>query len=250
MLAGRQPQLDFLGDGQLLSYGEFLRNGEFLRDGVPLRDGVLETMGSASNNTSNSVCRLLGPEDLPAIAEIHRDAFPHTLLTAFGDRCLQKFYKWHLEGEHGVATIGVECQGTLVGFCVLLWRSELSGFLKTALPTIVWRIICKPTLLLRPEFGSRLRGSLGLSVGRKKTEAPPTSMRILSIAVRPAFQRMRLGQKLLNTAAEIARQNGAESLGLSVHVDNLQALHSYTRNGWERVLVDGVFTGQMRKTLR
>lgn len=206
-------------------------------------------MYSSSDDSSETVCRRVDLRDLPAIVAVHCAAFPHTLLTAFGEKCVAEFYRWHLEGEHAVATIGVEREGVLVGFCVLLWRSDLSGFFRKALSAIAWKLLRTPSLVLRPEFGSRVRGSLGLGRRRGGAPVPATSMRILSIAVSPSFQGKGYGQRLLEAASEIARDKDATTLGLSVHLDNRRALRSYQRNGWERVLIEGVFTGQMRKPL-
>src|SRR5215475_8803350 len=105
-------------------------------------------------NTLEPICRLLTVADLPVIASIHRDAFPSGILTAFGPSCVEKYYSWHLEGKHAVRTFGLEQEGNLIGFCVLLRHNQFSGFLRRALPAIVGRLLCSPSLILRPKFMS------------------------------------------------------------------------------------------------
>jgi ribosomal protein S18 acetylase RimI-like enzyme len=86
--------------------------------------------------------------------------------------------------------------------------------------------------------------------GRGGATSQPDVIRILAIAVHPSFQGQGFGPVLLRAATAIDREQGAASLALSVHPKNERALRAYARDGWERVLVDGVFAGSMRKSLR
>jgi ribosomal protein S18 acetylase RimI-like enzyme len=47
----------------------------------------------------------------------------------------------------------------------------------------------------------------------------------------------------------IALERGFRQMNLSVHPTNTQAVRFYERQGWERVLQDGVWKGQMRKQI-
>src|SRR5262245_26998927 len=100
-------------------------------------------------NSSESICRRLTPADLSAVAAIHREAFPRGTLTAFGTGCIEKYYRWHIEGKHAVETFGVEHNGALVGYCVLLRHNQFSGFLHRALPNIIGKLLCSPWLAIR-----------------------------------------------------------------------------------------------------
>ena len=103
------------------------------------------------------VCRRLTTADLAAIASIHCEAFSNGILTAFGPKCIEKYYAWHMEGKHGVATLGLEQAGTLIAYCVLLRRNQFSGFLQRAFPNILGKLFCSPSLAVRRGFdpGSR-----------------------------------------------------------------------------------------------
>src|SRR5436309_1057273 len=133
-------------------------------------------------NPPEVVCRQLTAADLPPIASIHIEAFPRGTLTAFGVRCVEKYYAWHLDGDHAVETIGLEYDGTLIGFCVLLWHNQFAGFVHRALPTIVGRLLRSPSLAMRRGFASRLRGGMGLLMGRGGAAPQPATIRLLAIA--------------------------------------------------------------------
>jgi len=202
------------------------------------------------HDASGSACRRLNTADIAQVASIHSAAFPGGTLTAFGGRCLEQFYAWHMEGKHAIAAIGLERGGALIGYCILLRRNDFGGFLRRAFLTIAGRLLQSPSLALRSGFVPRLRGGLSLVAGRGGATSQPDVIRILAIAVHPSFQGQGFGPVLLRAATAIAREQGAASLALSVHPKNERALRAYARDGWERVLVDGVFAGSMRKSLR
>ena len=202
-----------------------------------------------THNSPDLRCRRLGAADLPAIASIHREAFSSGTLTAFGPKCVEKYYAWHMEGKHAVATLGLESEHGLIGFCVLLSHNQFFGFLHRALPDIVASLLRSPSLAIRRGFASRVRGGMGLLIGRGGASQQPATIRILAIAVRPCCQGQGFAQILLKAAAELAQSRGASALALSVHPDNERAVRAYVRDGWERVLTDGQWRGLMRKSL-
>src|SRR5437016_118642 len=108
------------------------------------------------------VCRRLDAADIPNIVSIHGDGFPNGALTAFGRSCLETYYGWHMEGRHAVGAIGVERDGALIGYCVLIRHNDFCGFLRRALPTLAWSLLRSPSLALRSGFATRVRGGLGL----------------------------------------------------------------------------------------
>jgi ribosomal protein S18 acetylase RimI-like enzyme len=198
---------------------------------------------------SEAICRRLGFGDVSAVARIHCAAYPNGILTAFGERCVMQYYSWHMEGKHAVSTIGLECGDKLIGFCVLLRYNDFGGFLRRGLPIVSAALMRSPWLALQPLFVKRLRGGMSLLVGKRRAKAEPGTVRILSIALEPAYQGHGLGQTLLRAAAETALRDGASALALTVHPDNHRAVRAYQRDGWERTLVNGAWQGAMRKSL-
>src|SRR5437764_14526043 len=114
---------------------------------------------------SRLLCRPLNAGDIADIVSLHNDGFPNGALTAFGRRCVEKYYLWHMRGPHAVAAIGLELDGVLIGYSVLIRHNDFSGFLLRALPTLAWTVLRAPWLALRRGFASRLRGGLGLLLG-------------------------------------------------------------------------------------
>lgn len=88
-----------------------------------------------------------------------------------------------------------------------------------------------------------------LVLGRGNGAPQTDTMRILAIALHPDFRGLGLAQILLTAATDIARDCGAHALALSVHPENQRAIRAYDRDGWERVVVNGEWTGLMRKSL-
>jgi ribosomal protein S18 acetylase RimI-like enzyme len=202
------------------------------------------------HNSPELICRRLSATDLSSIAEIHRLAFPNGTLTAFGTRCIEKYYSWHMEGKHAVETIGLQRDGALIGFCVLLWHNQFFGFLQRAFPNILGRLLCSPAIAVSRGFVSRLRGGVGLLMGRGGAAPQPATIRLLAIAVHPSLQGNGYAKTMLQAGAEIAGSRGASTLALSVHPENERAVRAYLHDGWERVLQDGVWKGVMHKSLR
>jgi ribosomal protein S18 acetylase RimI-like enzyme len=183
------------------------------------------------------------------MASIHCLGFPHGTLTSMGTPCIKKYYRWHMEGKHAIATFGLELQGVVIGYCVLLSHNQFSGFLLRALPIILRRLARTPSLAIKPGFGRQLRGGLSLLLRLGTARPQPNTLRILAIAIHPSFQGRGFAQLLLTAAAGVAISHGASALALSVHPENERALRAYARDGWERVAVNGKWKGLMRKSL-
>ena len=82
-----------------------------------------------------------------------------------------------------------------------------------------------------------------------KTSAavPRSSFGVLAIAVDPAVQGHGVGRELMASASAAATAAGFESMHLSVHPDNLQAVSFYESLGWRRAPEDdGGWVGRMR----
>ncbi len=206
--------------------------------------------GLASYTEAARTCRTLSPDDLTGVVRVHMAAFPDSLLTAFGPEWVADYYRWHMLGTHAVVTLGVDCDGALAGFSVLLNRNGLKAFYRHYFLAIVWHILRSPGVILRGDLRRRVRiCTRSFFQKSEASEGRPGTIRILSIAVHPAHQGNGFGQVLLRAAEEIAIARGASQLALTVHTDNTRAVRAYERAGWDKVLVDGAWLGAMRKDL-
>ncbi len=200
--------------------------------------------------------RLLTPEDLPQVAQIHCNAFPQSALTRLGSEAVRRYYEWQLLGPHQALALGCVADGALAGFCFAgVFKGALSGFLRRNRAYLLRCLLRRPWLIASPLI--RERGALGLRLLRRRPapsraseQRPPgRSFGVLSIAVQPAHQGRGLGKLLMEQVEQTARQAGYARLTLSVHPDNLQAIGFYQRLGWRQLSEDGVWRGVMVKDL-
>lgn len=181
----------------------------------------------------SSGCLRLSAEDADAIADVHLAAYGGRLLTEFGRYTVARYYCSHLEGVHAAGAIGIEREGELIGFCVMVKFTDLKPFLFKNFAALFYAILRRPSLALRAETGRRsraiLQSILGLASGSREE---PGVTRILSIAVHPAYQNKGYGRQLLQEAARMAAANGNHKLALTVHAENTRAIKIYERDGW------------------
>jgi ribosomal protein S18 acetylase RimI-like enzyme len=197
--------------------------------------------------------------DLSATARAHLTAFPDSALTALGEGAVRRYYDWQLHGPHDVAAFAAYCGGELAGFCFGgVFRGAMSGFLRKNRNYLALRVAARPWLAFNPLFRDRL--ATGLRVLRRFSQPPKpakptpdkprkTSFGILSIAVDPRFQGRGVGKLLMVESEAVARARDFTAMNLSVSVENHQAIRFYEGLGWQKAIRDGVWDGEMTKTL-
>jgi ribosomal protein S18 acetylase RimI-like enzyme len=203
--------------------------------------------------------RELRQNDLADVARIHLLAFRDSALTALGKGALLRYYDWQLNGPHDVSAFAAFRGAEMAGFCFSgVFRGALSGFLRQNRNYLALRVATHPWLVFNPLFRDRL--STGLSVLRRfskpqsqaKAPAKPKrkpSFGILAIAVNPSFQGQGVGKILMLEAEKVARERGFEEMNLSVNTENYPAIRFYEGLGWQKVMREGVWGGEMIKAL-
>jgi len=203
--------------------------------------------------------RKLRQGDLADAARIHLLAFRDSALTALGKGALLRYYDWQLNGPHDVSAFAAFRGAEMAGFCFSgVFRGALSGFLRQNRNYLALRVATHPWLVFNPLFRDRL--STGLSVLRRfsnpqpQTNAPAKPKRkpsfgILAIAVNPSFQGQGVGRVLMLEAEKVARERRFEEMNLSVNTENSQAIRFYEGLGWQKVIRQGAWGGEMVKAL-
>jgi ribosomal protein S18 acetylase RimI-like enzyme len=202
--------------------------------------------------------RILTPDDIPAVATIHRAVFPRAAISRLGHAAAQRYYESLMSGLYATVGVGAFEQNQLSGFCFIGVRhiAEISYVRQHAL-FLAWRIATHPWLLVKSFIWSRIGSGLWLLLpqSRPQVTAAATgqdsgvSYGIQYIAVHPCFQGRGLGKQLLSASEEIARQHGCTEIHLSVYLDNTKAIGFYERIGWQKFFQDGVWRGLMVKRL-
>jgi ribosomal protein S18 acetylase RimI-like enzyme len=200
----------------------------------------------------NAILRALGPSDLPAVAAIHRAAFPSSWLTKLGNAAVVRYYAWQMEGPHEAYVFGVTTDGKLGGFCFCgVFPTAIAGYVRQNWALLAWRLLIHPSLLRSPLLAERLQRAFHAFFQREAKARPATGERgkrpfdILSIAVDPAVQRMGLGRLMMERARALAGENGFHVMTLMVNPENQQAVRFYEKIGWERALMNGEWRGNM-----
>lgn len=203
--------------------------------------------------------RPLTDTDLKSVAHVHMLAFPDAALTQFGIEAVRRYYLWQLNGSHNSSCMGTFIDNQLAGYCFAgVFRSEEIGFLRNNKVFLVWRLITHPWLLNNEMVQNRI--SEFVQAVKKYTvrkqiliepQAPVTKkFGILSIAVHPHYQGLGIGKLLVKDVETSARQNGFNSIRLSVHPDNLKAMLFYEKLGWQKIpAANGIWVGYMAKDI-
>lgn len=196
------------------------------------------------------------PEDLPVIAELHRQAFPESVLGRLGSEAVRRSYTWQLDGPHEVTALVGVVDGRIAGFLFGgIFRGSMIGFLRRDKWFLAGQVLRHPGLLAGP-LG---RDRIGLAVrllGRRPSPqpvpenpaaVPERSFGVLAIAVDPHVQGSGVGRLLMGEATRRAAASGFAGMHLSVHPDNERGVAFYRSLGWEPVNEpDGEWAGRMR----
>jgi len=197
-------------------------------------------------------------KQLERVAMLHQSAFPNSALTHLGQESIRRYYEWQLTGPHDCLAISAfDENGQMLGFCFGgVFRGALSGFVQKNRRFLALQVLRRPWLIFTNDiFRDRLR--TGMRVAKRRSSPPTVTpdrakeppFGILSIAVDPAAQGQGIGQALMNYAEEYARQNGFRSMGLTVAVDNAQAIRFYEKSGWVKTSTGAAWIGSMTKKL-
>lgn len=195
--------------------------------------------------------------DLAAIAQCHISAFPDALSSAMGKKYVEKMLEWYISGDK-MFLFYIEENKKCVGYCGgiisdgTLPTGAASGMIQHSFSEAVNSLLMRPWLLVHKEL--RKKYSLALKniklkiknklfkpkkslSGKKKIAEPQVGLVV--IGVRPEYHGKGYGSKLLQEFERFSGTTGIKKLQLSVIKDNLKAIRSYERNGWQRAEIHG-----------
>jgi ribosomal protein S18 acetylase RimI-like enzyme len=203
--------------------------------------------------TRDLLCTL-STGDAEAVGEVHCAAFPKSVLTRLGKEAVCRYYAWLLEGPHELYAIGARRGRELVGFCFGgIAPMAMSGFLRLNKALLSRRLLVRPWLIVDPLFRDRFKRGLRALTRPEVTfdsdppDAPKRPFDILSIGVKPRLQGTGIGKLLMAEAESTARRHGFHVMTLMVKINNKQAIDFYLALGWEKLMRNGVWYGNMEK---
>ncbi|MEI7885859.1 MAG: N-acetyltransferase [Actinomycetes bacterium] len=196
--------------------------------------------------------------DLAAVAALHVQAFPGSVLGELGVEAVRRSYKWQLTGPHDLTALVTASSGTVTGFLFGgVFRGSTIGFVKAERWFLVTRVARHPGILLRSVGWKRITLGVRLllrrsspAVPEKPDDVPRKSFGVLAIAVDPKTQGQGLGAILMREATKRAKAQGYVSMHLTVHPTNTSAVAFYRSLGWtEFNEANGTWVGRMTLSL-
>jgi ribosomal protein S18 acetylase RimI-like enzyme len=193
------------------------------------------------------VVRTLEPDDLVAVARVHRRAFPSSSLGRLGVEAVARYYDWQLFGPHDVTGLAAFDGDRMVGFLVGgRFRGSMIGFVKRNAPFLAARVLRHPGLLVHRRslrsVGTALRllaRPFGHLTVEQPDRVPDGSFGVLAVAVTPGAARRGIGSRLEQEACEAARGGGFARMHLTLDPANEVGLTFYQERGWQRLGLPG-----------
>lgn len=184
------------------------------------------------------IIRELNVDDLTKVAEVHQSAFRGSALSKLGKEVVRRYYEWQIKGPNECYAIGAFKNEKLIGFCFSgIFRDSLSGFLNKNKGYLITRLMTHPWLIFNPIITNRI--SLAMKTIKKarsininyQQKIKPTTFSILSIATDPKLQNQGVGKELMKKCEERSIAMGIYLMRLTVHIDNIKAIHFYQNLG-------------------
>jgi phenylacetate-CoA ligase len=220
----------------------------------PVREHRRET---EANRALEVAIRGLRKNDLDAIAAIHLAASPKSPISLLGSGAVKRFFEWQMIGPHSASAYGAFIGEVCVGFCFGgIFRGAMSGFLSLNRLYLISRLLMRPWLLANKSLRDHLRLARSEMQTDSQIESSPLTpprpqpFGILALAVSLPFQRQGIGRLLMHHIEEIARKHSFHEMQLTLDPDDERAISICQRLGWEKVMTEGVWRGEMKKSLR
>ncbi|MBM3500936.1 MAG: GNAT family N-acetyltransferase [Armatimonadetes bacterium] len=161
-------------------------------------------------------CRTATPADLPAIAVVHRAAFPDFFTTELGPSFLRAYYRAVLEYAGGVLVVH-EADGAVSGFAAGFCAPE--GFYQELRGRkLQLAAALLPTVLRRPRMLRRIVHNFRRGAGDEPV-GPSDSSELSSIAVAPAQGGRGIGRALIEEFVRRSGEGGARYVYLTTDAD-------------------------------
>ena len=195
--------------------------------------------------------------DIPAIAKVHRAAFPKSLSSALGQKYIEKMLEWFVVTKKAFIFYAVDDYGKVVGYCGGLINDgslptgPSSGMFQYSFYQGIFSLILRPWIIFHPEIRKKYTFVLNnlkqkffnkLKQKRSKQQVKKeriTDVALVGIGVKPEYFGSGISNALLKEFEQYAMKNNIHTIFLSVHVNNHRAIRAYKKNGWETESIKG-----------
>ena len=174
-------------------------------------------------------------EDLEAMADCHREAFPDRPMTKLGPTVLCHLYEHYIEAPRGVCLVAMNPNGRLSGLAAGGDRSILRAFRTSCrrqfLPQVLWNAVTQP--LVRKALAKALQNKFRRKgTGNVNADPGPDVGNLLSICVSNQARGSKAAPDLLAAFEDGCRERGFTGLQLSVLAENGRARRFYEKSDW------------------
>jgi GNAT superfamily N-acetyltransferase len=194
------------------------------------------------------ICITTKSKDLINIVKCHKSAFPNALSSKLGNTFILKMMEWYIESDRGVLFHLENKNNEIIGYCggIITKQKGLHGAVTSisqySFKTFVISYLIRPWLFFHPENIKKIpyiKKNILLKIGLYKAvrtinkEEFIPFMGLVVIGLKKEEQGKGLGSILLNEFEKRAiKSNDIEKISLSVKSENLNAIKSYSKNGW------------------
>lgn len=201
-------------------------------------------------------CITTKSKDLTNIVKCHKSAFPNALSSQMGTPFILKMMEWYVTSKRGVLFHIENKNNEIIGYCggIITKKKGLHGAVTSisqySFNTFLLSFIVRPWLIFHPENFKKItliKKNILLKFGLYKTletinkEEFRPFMGLIVIGLKKEYQGKGIGSILLNEFESRAKNDiDIDKISLSVKPSNLNAIKSYSKNGWE--------TGKQTKT--
>ena len=196
-------------------------------------------------------------EDLPAIARIHKQAFPDSFSTLLGQTYRAKMLDWYFSTNKTFILVAKATDGSIAGYVTgmvqdgTLKTGSASGMAQHSFNQGIISFALRPWLLFHKEMRRKFKFIIR-NIKRKFLSEPPPPVKTLQneprratlglviIAVSTQFAGMGVGSALMRKFEEAAISDyHIPDVYLTVETDNDRAIKTYEKAGWVRMRQDG-----------
>ncbi len=195
-------------------------------------------------------------EDLPAIADIHKQGFPDSFSTQLGKTFREKMLEWYFSTDKTFILVAKTEDGRVAGYVTgmvqdgVLKTGSASGMAQYSFNQGIISFALRPWLLFHKEIRRKFKfilRNIKRRFGTNRSEKPTintapekASLGLVIIAVANNFAGMGVGGALMREFERVAVADyHIPDVYLTVEVHNLRAIKTYEKAGWTQMVQEG-----------
>lgn len=178
--------------------------------------------------------------DIEAIVNLHMKIFDDYFLTALGFNLLKRYYTIYFKNED-INLVAVDNQSNeIVGLIIITtnYENRMIQFYKKNLVYLLFTLLIK-SLTLNKIVLNGLYARIYKAFKSKNKEMIEENVSLLSIGVDPLYRKKSIAKMMISSCEKILKTRGYKEYGLSVKKNNVVAINSYLKLGFNKIHENG-----------